>query len=80
MRAALWLVALFAVAVAVALLAGHNQTTVTVFWPPYRLDMSINLVVVLLLAGFVALHLALRGFAWHSLEKAGARLVMASRC
>ncbi len=63
MRAALWLVALFAVAVAVALLAGHNQTTVTVFWPPYRLDMSINLVVVLLLAGFVALHLALRGFA-----------------
>lgn len=63
MRAALWLVALFAVAVAVALLAGHNQAAVTVFWPPYRVDLSINLVVVLLLVGFTGLHLALRGLA-----------------
>ena len=44
MRATLWLVALFGVAVAVALFAGNNQSTVTVFWPPYRVDLSLNMV------------------------------------
>ena len=39
MRAALWLLALFGVAVAIALFAGNNQGTVTVFWPPYRVDL-----------------------------------------
>ncbi|MFM2187017.1 MAG: hypothetical protein RIR43_1589, partial [Pseudomonadota bacterium] len=43
MRAALWLLALFGVAVAGALLAGNNQGMVTLFWSPYRLDLSINL-------------------------------------
>lgn len=63
MRAALWFLALFAVAVAVALFAGNNQGTVTVFWPPYRIDFSLNLVLLVLLAGFVALHVALRAIA-----------------
>ncbi len=63
MRAALWLLALFAVAVAVALFAGNNQGTVTVFWPPYRVDLSLNLVLVLLSAGFALLYAALRGSA-----------------
>jgi len=39
MRGALWLVALFGVAVATALVAGSNQSTVTVFWQPYRIDL-----------------------------------------
>ena len=60
MRAALWLLVLFAIAAAVALFAGNNQGTVTVFWPPYRLDLSLNLVLLLLVAAFLVLHTALR--------------------
>lgn len=63
MRAVLWLLALFAVAVAAALFAGNNQGTVTVFWPPYRVDLSFNLVLLLLLGLFLVLHLALRALA-----------------
>ena len=63
MRAALWLLALFGVAVAVALFAGNNQGTVTLFWPPYRVDLSLNLVLLLLAAAFVFLHAALRALA-----------------
>ena len=63
MRAALWLLALFAVAVAVALFAGNNQGTVTVFWPPHRVDLSLNLVLVLLFAAFLLLHAALGALA-----------------
>jgi HemY protein len=60
MRAALWLLALFAIAVAIALFAGNNQGTVTLFWPPYRLDLSLNLVLLVLLLAFALLHAALR--------------------
>ncbi|HQY77522.1 MAG TPA: heme biosynthesis HemY N-terminal domain-containing protein, partial [Rhodoferax sp.] len=60
MRFALWLMALFAVATASALFAGNNQSTVTLFWAPYRVDLSLNLVLLILLAMFVVLHLALR--------------------
>ena len=60
MRIALSLLTLFAIAVATALLAGNNQGTITLFWPPYRIDLSLNLVLVVLLGAFVVLHLALR--------------------
>jgi len=60
MKAALWLLALFAIAVAIALFAGNNQGTVTLFWPPYRLDLSLNLVLLLLFLAFLFLHAALR--------------------
>ena len=63
MRAALWLLGLFGVAVAVALFAGNNPGTVTLFWPPYRVDLSLNLVLVALTVLFVVLHLALRALA-----------------
>ncbi|MEJ7931892.1 heme biosynthesis HemY N-terminal domain-containing protein [Ramlibacter sp. AN1015] len=63
MRAALWLLALFGVAVAVALFAGNNQGTVTLFWPPWRIDLSLNLVLLLLLAAFVFLYAVLRALA-----------------
>ena len=63
MRATLWLVALFGVAVAVALFAGNNQSTVTVFWPPYRVDLSLNMVLLLLFGAFAVLHAALRALA-----------------
>jgi HemY protein len=60
MKAALWFVGLFGVAVASALLAGGNQSTVTVFWSPYRVDLSLNLVLLALVVLFVMLHLAWR--------------------
>ncbi|MFT4241502.1 MAG: heme biosynthesis HemY N-terminal domain-containing protein [Acidovorax sp.] len=63
MRAALWLLALFGVAVAAALFAGNNQGTVTLYWPPYRIDLSLNMVVLLLVGGFVTLYAALRALA-----------------
>lgn len=60
MRTLLWFVALFGIAVAIALFAGNNQGTVTVFWPPYRLDLSLNLVLLLLIGLFFMLYVALR--------------------
>lgn len=48
MRAALWLLSLFALAAAAAWLAGHNQGTVTLFLTPYRIDLSLNLVLLML--------------------------------
>ncbi|WEE76455.1 heme biosynthesis protein HemY [Comamonas testosteroni] len=63
MRAALWLMGLFAVAVAMALFAGNNQSSVTWFWSPYRVDMSLNLALVLLVLAFVLLYAALRALA-----------------
>ncbi|HEX2547666.1 MAG TPA: heme biosynthesis HemY N-terminal domain-containing protein [Ramlibacter sp.] len=59
MRAALWLLILFAIAAAGALFAGNNQGTVTLFWPPYRVDLSLNLVLLLLLAAFLVVHTAM---------------------
>jgi HemY protein len=58
-RAVLWLLALFGVAVVSALFAASNPGTVTLFWPPYRVDLSLNLVLLVLLALFVVVHLAL---------------------
>ena len=60
MRAALWFIALFGIAVAVALFAGNNQAVVTVFWPPHRVDISFNLMVLLLAGLFLLLYLASR--------------------
>jgi len=60
MRVALWLMALFAVAVASALFAGDNHGTVTLFLPPHRVDMSLNLFLLLLAGSFLTLHVAMR--------------------
>ncbi len=60
MRAAFWLLALFAIAAASALIAGNNQAVVTVFWPPHRVDVSFNLAVFLLVGLFTLIYLALR--------------------
>ena len=62
MRFALWLLAIFAAAVGIALFATRSTGTVTLFWPPYRIDLSLNLVLLLLTALFVLLYLALRAF------------------
>src|SRR2546427_503996 len=63
MRAALWLIGLFGMAVAAALFAGSNQGTVTLFWAPYRLDLSLNLAIAIIVLAFVLLYAALRALA-----------------
>lgn len=63
MRAAIWFVGLFAVAVALALFAGNNHGVVTLFWHPYRMDVSLNLALLILLSLFVLVYAAMRGFA-----------------
>lgn len=60
MRVTFWLLALFGIAVAVALFAGNNQGTVTVFWPPWRVDLSLNMVLLVLFGAFTVLYGALR--------------------
>lgn len=61
MRAALWFVGLFALAVALALFAGSNQGMVSLFWPPYRLDVSLNTALLALLGLFLLGYASLRG-------------------
>ena len=60
MRTALWLLALFGIAVAIALFTGNNEGTVTVFWAPYRVDLSLNLALLVLLATFMLVYAAMR--------------------
>ncbi len=60
MRSVFWLLALAAAAVALALLMGNNDSTVTLFWPPYRYDVSFNFFVAVSIAAFVVLYAALR--------------------
>lgn len=55
MRAALWFMTLFALAVGGAWLVGHNIGTVTLYWPPYRVDVSLNLVLLGLVVVFLML-------------------------
>lgn len=62
MRAALWFIGLFALAVALALFAGNNQGVVSLFWHPYRVDLSLNMVLLLLFTAFSLGYAALRGF------------------
>jgi HemY protein len=60
MRAALWFLALFGLAVASALFAGNNQGTVSLFYPPYRIDFSLNFVLLVLFLAFALLYVALQ--------------------
>ena len=60
MQTALWFIGLFSVASALALFASTNDATVSIFFPPHRLDMSLNLLMLGLLAFFVIAYLAIR--------------------
>lgn len=63
MRAALWLISLFALASGAAWLAWNNPGTVSLFWPPYRIDLSLNVLVLLLVLVLVLVLLAQRALA-----------------
>lgn len=58
MKFLLWLLGLFALAVALTL-ATHNPGYVVIFYPPYKIPMSLTLFVLALLILFVFMYLAL---------------------
>jgi len=80
MRAALWFLGLFGIAVATALFAGNNDATVTLYWEPYRVDLSLNFVLLVLALTFALVYAAMRSAAllfalpvqakrWRALQK-----------
>jgi HemY protein len=60
MRAVVWLLLLFALAVVAATTLGTNDGLVSLYWRGWRTDLSMNLFVVLLVASCIALMLLLR--------------------
>ncbi len=60
MRALIWLIGIFALAVGVAMIAGVNDGYVLVVLSPWRAQISLNLFIVLLVAGVLLIHLLLR--------------------
>lgn len=63
MRWLVWSILTFALAAAVALAARFNHGNVALLWPPYRIDLSLNLALLLIAALFGLLHLTLLGLA-----------------
>ena len=62
MRLLLWLVALMAAAIGVAVTARFNPGNVVLFYPPHRIDLSLNFFCVLAAALFVVLYALVRAF------------------
>ena len=62
MRAVVWLVLLFAVAVVVATTLGRNDGMVSVYWTDWRVDVSLNLFILGALATVFALAVVWRTF------------------
>lgn len=60
MRGVIWLLVMATMAVTLALFMGENQASVSLFWAPYRFDVSFNLVMVTLIVAFAGLYLGLR--------------------
>lgn len=60
MRALIWLVALFAIAAGLAVAARYNDGYVLIVANPWRVELSLNFLVVLLVAGFALLYLMSR--------------------
>ena len=63
MRFLFWILALFALAVGFSLVVHGNDGYLLLVVPPYRTEISLNLAIVLVLAGFLLLHTVLRGVA-----------------
>ena len=61
MRGVLWVVLLFAVAVVAAMTLGTNDSLVTLNWRGWRVDLSLNLFLLLLVGGYFFLAATLRG-------------------
>jgi HemY protein len=62
MKLLLWLIALFSVAVGMTLFAQLNTGYALIFLPPWRVEVSLNVFIVLMLLGIIALYLLLQMF------------------
>jgi len=62
MRLVIWLVLLFAAAVVAALMLGSNDGLASIYWKGWRVDISLNLFLLLLVAGCFALVTAIQAF------------------
>ncbi len=60
MKAAIWLLTLFGVAVALAIGADHPSGLVSIFISGFRVDVSINFAVLILIASFLIIYFATR--------------------
>jgi HemY protein len=60
MRIFLWLLSLLAAAIGLAVAAQFNPGNVVLFYPPYRVDLSLNLFLVLAVVLFLVLHFIMR--------------------
>ncbi|MCP5268320.1 MAG: heme biosynthesis protein HemY [Zoogloeaceae bacterium] len=63
MRGLLWLLVLFAVAVGLAMTAQFNDAYLLMVIPPWRIEVSLNLALTVLVGGFFLLYMSLRGVA-----------------
>ncbi|MES3026012.1 MAG: heme biosynthesis protein HemY [Pseudomonadota bacterium] len=62
MRLLLWLVALMAAAIGIAVTARFNPGNVVFFYPPYRVDLSLNFFVVVAVLLFALMYATVRAF------------------
>ncbi|MBB3211435.1 HemY protein [Herbaspirillum sp. Sphag1AN] len=60
MRILLWLLTLFASAIGLAVLARFNPGNVVLFYPPYRVDLSLNFFLTALVVLFLVLYVLIR--------------------
>jgi HemY protein len=62
MRLLLWLVALMATAIGIAVTARFNPGNVVLFYPPHRIDLSLNFFIILEVLLFMLLYALVRAF------------------
>ncbi|MCB5185681.1 heme biosynthesis protein HemY [Methylobacillus gramineus] len=60
MRLLIWILFILSLAIGVSLLAGSNEGYVLIVRPPYRLELSLNLLLILVILAFASMHLLLR--------------------
>jgi HemY protein len=59
-RLLVWIVGIFAGAVGLAIAGHYNHGYVLIAYPPYRLELSLNLLIVLILSGFAIFYALMR--------------------
>lgn len=62
MRVFIWLLVMMASAIGIAVTARFNPGNVVLFYPPYRVDLSLNFFMVLLVAAFMLVYFLVRAF------------------
>ncbi len=78
MRWVFWILSLFALAVAVALALRSSPGYALLVWPPYRVELSINLLVLLLVAGFAVGDISYCALCWAPLHYRHACVLIAN--